>query len=85
MSIFYSNQNRLRDLAGEGQTQIVSSHRMSAIRLGVTARWVTGRTVAAFKNIHRGIVAAKACRLQRELRLHEMPPPPLILDDKWDF
>jgi hypothetical protein len=38
-----------------------------------------------FEVMHQGIVTAKTRRLQRELKFHEIPQRPLILDDKWDF
>ena len=57
------------------------------------------RLAAAFKVIHRAIVAAKLRRLRSELMCHggyvsdqpsdqdatKFPRPPLILGDKWDF
>ena len=85
MSIFCSHQGRLRDPASDGRPRIVSSYLVSARRMRVIARWLAGRTVAAFEVMHQGIVTAKTRRLQRELKFHEIPQRPLILDDKWDF
>lgn len=67
------------------------------------ARWPLARAVArlsaAFRIIHRAIIAAKLRRLRSELRCHggqfygqppdqdaaKFPQAPLILGDKWDF
>ena len=57
------------------------------------------RLAAAFKIVHRAIVAAKLRRLRNELTYHggnvdgqpldqdaaKFPQQPLILGDKWDF
>ena len=85
MSIFYSHQGRLHDPAGDGRPRVVSSYPVSARRMRVIARWLAGWMAAAFEVMHQGIVTAKTRRLQRELKFHEIPQRPLILDDKWDF
>jgi hypothetical protein len=65
MAIFYSHQDRLRDLTGGSRSAL----QMSAKRLRVLM-WAIRRTGAAFNIIHQAIVTAKMRRLQRELMFH---------------
>lgn len=62
-----------------------------------SAARATRKLTAAFKALHRAIVAAKLHRLRNELMLHRhdhagvepdagrVPQRPAILGDKWDF
>ena len=57
------------------------------------------RVAAAFTTMHRAIIAAKLRRMRRELIYHDgnlygqpsdsdaaqLPQPPLVLGDKWEF
>jgi hypothetical protein len=70
MSIFYSQQDRFCDPAGEGRFAAASRSQTAARRLHKLARRAAGRIGAAFGIIHRGIVVAKTRRLQRELLFH---------------
>jgi hypothetical protein len=88
MTLFYSHRDRLDDATGGSL-------------LRALARLTISRASAAFRCIHRAIVAAKTRRMQRELMFHDswsleidpresndaakFPRQPLILGDKWDF
>jgi hypothetical protein len=66
------------------------STRMQLKRLRVLARTGWRRVDAVISTVHTAIVAAKTRRIQRELMFHSselrnIPQPPLILGDKWDF
>jgi hypothetical protein len=70
MSIFYSQQDRFCDPAGEGRFAAASLSRTAARRLHKLVRRAAGRIGAALGIVHRGIVTAKTRRLQRELLFH---------------
>jgi hypothetical protein len=70
MSIFYSQQDRFCDPAGEGRSPAASRAQMATRRLRVLAWRAVRRAGAALGIIHRGIVTAKTRRLRRELMFH---------------
>jgi hypothetical protein len=73
MAILYARRDKSRDPTGESPFAIVSSWQMLAKRLRALMRGAIGRTGAALRIIHQGIVTAKARRLQRELMFHAGP------------
>ena len=77
MPLIHSYQNRPGDLS--------RAPGASGSGLGAFLRHMAQRTGAALGALHRAIVTAKTRRLRRELRFHDTPQRPLILDDKWDF
>jgi hypothetical protein len=70
MAILYARRDKSRDPTGESPFAVVSSWRMLAKRARALTRGAIGRTGAALRIIHQGIVTAKARRLQRELMFH---------------
>jgi hypothetical protein len=70
MTLFYPHQDRPRDSIGNSRSGIGSPWQMLATRLYELARLVVRRTSLAFRIVHRGIVAAKTRRFQRELTFH---------------
>jgi hypothetical protein len=73
MTLSHSSEDWLHDHSATGKS------------LRRVARRAIRRIGAGLKAIHRAIVRAKMRRIQRELMFHEIPQPPLILPDKWDF
>ena len=69
MTLSYSHQDKPRDLPA-CRLAVISSWQMLAKRLRALTRGTIGRTGAALKIIHQGIVTAKARRLRRELMFH---------------
>jgi hypothetical protein len=61
MTLFYSHRDRFRDASG-------------ASLLRALAQRIVGRTGAAFRFMHRGIVNAKMRRMQRELMFRDRVP-----------
>ncbi|HEY7843069.1 MAG TPA: hypothetical protein VID30_05250 [Bradyrhizobium sp.] len=68
------------------------SHSQSSRTLPKRLWLLFGRMGTALRIVHRAIVAARIRRLQRELMFRdrsgndaELPRPPLMLGDKWDF
>jgi hypothetical protein len=100
MSVLFSDLDKNRAPGGEDayrawlisrkQPPIVyHSGEMHLKRLRVLARQFRSRVGAALTMIHQAIVAAKLCRVQRELMFHirelrDFPQSPLILGDKSD-
>jgi hypothetical protein len=86
MTLFYSHQDRPHSLIGLTRSPIAfPSRQIFTKRLRVLARRAVVRVSAAFSVFHQAIVTAKTRRVQRERMFHEIPQPPLILGDKWDF
>lgn len=82
MTLFHTHRGELFGARG-----LRRGSRFSAAR-------ATRRISAAFKALHRAIVAAKLHRLRNELMLHcspqartpaRFPQRPVIMGDKWDF
>jgi hypothetical protein len=70
MTLFYSEEDQFYDLTGTKRPARPSSRGTFATSLRRHIRRMIGRTGAAFKIMHRAVVAAKMRRVERELMFH---------------
>jgi hypothetical protein len=87
MTVFYSHQDRLHELAGISRPPVATSSRQAyAKRLGVLLRDAIDRAIAAFGSRAEWSLQPVAHRNHDpDSDAAKFPQRPLILGDKWDF